>query len=99
MATSYVITLVLPQYILIYSIRIHLDFIAFMIILRLHLASRSLWTRHPQESGYIAFMSRFLIGIPIQPIVLWWGKMVEIKCPFVSRFLGAEFLKGEVCIF
>ena len=49
-----------------------------------------------KQSGYIAFMSRFLTGIPIQPMKLRSDKMVEIKCPFMSRFLGAEFLKGEI---
>ena len=46
----------------------------------------------------IAFMSRFFTGIPTVkyinvvfyklPIDLWSGRMVEIKCPFMSRFLG-----------
>ena len=41
-------------------------------------------------------MSRFLTGIPIQPMQLRSGNILEIKCPFMSRFLGAEFLKGEI---
>ena len=41
-------------------------------------------------------MSRFITGIPIQPMQLRLGNIFEIECPFMSRFLGAEFLKCEI---
>ena len=42
----------------------------------------------PLKKAGIAFMSRFLTGIPIQ---LWSVNISEIKCPLMSRFLGARF--------